>query len=284
MKKILVPCDFSTPSINALRFALDIARASDGEVQLLYVIELPIMYDSIVMPVLYFEEAFFKDMKAATEARFRKLSAKFKLDGVKLSFQVQFGGTTIGILDYVKKKGIDLIVMGSHGASGLKEVVIGSNTEKIVRTSPVPVLVIKDFYKGPVKSIVFPVSFSTRDQEALTMKVKVLQSFFKAHLHLVWINTPADFVNDTITRNQLEAFAIKYRLNNYSIDVFNHTSVEEGIMQYTQMIKGNMIALGTHGRKGLGHLLLASVAEDIVNHSKALIWTSVIKEKKVKNK
>lgn len=284
MKKILVPCDFSTPAINALRFAIDIAKTSGGEVQLLYVIELPIMYDSIVMPVLYFEEAFFKDMKVATEARFMRLSAKFKKDGVKLSFKVQFGSTTTGILEYVKKKGIDLIVMGSHGASGLKEVVIGSNTEKIVRTSTVPVLVVKDFYKGRVKSIVFPVMLSLKDQEALVMKVKAIQFFFKARLHLVWINTPGNFVTDSITRNQLEAFANRYMLSDYSIDIFNHTSVEEGILLYTEMVKGNMIALGTHGRKGLGHLLLASVAEDVVNHSKALIWTSLIKEKKTKSK
>ena len=56
MKKILVPCDFSKQAINAYRFALDIAAQSKGTILLLHVIELPVLHDSVLMPVLNFEE------------------------------------------------------------------------------------------------------------------------------------------------------------------------------------------------------------------------------------
>jgi hypothetical protein len=77
-----------------------------------------------------------------------------------------------------------------------REFFIGSNAEKIVRQADVPVLVLKDEYKGPIKNIVFPNTLETEDQEDLVQKIKALQHFFKAHLHIVWINTPVNFTTD----------------------------------------------------------------------------------------
>ena len=67
MKKILVPFDFSETATNALRFAIDIANQSDGEILLLHIVELPVMYDTLLMPSLSFEEAYIKDMKENAE-------------------------------------------------------------------------------------------------------------------------------------------------------------------------------------------------------------------------
>jgi Universal stress protein family len=75
------------------------------------------------------------------------------------------------ITDYVSAKSIDVIVMGSHGASGVKEFFIGSNAEKVVRRSSVPVFVLKDFYDDPIGGIVFPYTLETDDQKGLVAKV-----------------------------------------------------------------------------------------------------------------
>jgi nucleotide-binding universal stress UspA family protein len=282
MKKILVPCDFSQPAVNAFRFALDAAGKSNGTIHLLYVVELPVLHDTVIMPVLYFEEQYFNEVKATTERRFNKLVTKYNTEGVKVMTNVEFGPPVKTILSYSLEKNIDLIIMGSHGASGLKEYFIGSNAEKIVRTSSVPVLIVKDFFKGPIKNIVFPNALQDTNQEDLAMKVKALQDFFKAHLHIVWINTPANFTPDVVTYDKLEAFAKRYLFKDYTIDVFNHSNEEQGIILYNQMVGGNLIALGTHGKKGIAHIMNGSVAEDVVNHSKSLIWTSV--EKKMKSR
>lgn len=167
--------------------------------------------------------------------------------------------------------------MGSHGASGLREFFIGSNAEKIVRNSSIPVLVLKDYFKGPIKNIVFPNTLETEKQEDLTMKVKALQNFFKAQLHIVWINTPLNFTSDTITYERLNAFAKRFMLKDYTINIFNHPDEEKGILEFTRSVKGNLIAMGTHGRKGIAHLLNGSLAEDVVNHTKSLIWTYSLK-------
>lgn len=281
MKKILVPCDFSKPAINAYRFALDIAAQSKGTVHLLNVVELPILHDTVLMPVLNFEEALLQDLRENSDMQFKKITDKYKADGAKVVVKTVFGGVSRMIQDYITNEGIDVVVMGSHGASGAREFFIGSNAEKMVRKSSVPVLVIKEYYKGPIKSIVFPNTLETENQEDLVMKVKALQNFFKAHLHLVWINTPLNFTSDTLTNERLEAFAKRFMLKDYTINVFNHTDEERGILEFSNSIKGDLIAMGTHGRRGISHLVNGSLAEDIVNHNRGLVWTYSLKNEPV---
>lgn len=273
MQKILVPCDFSKPAINAFRFALDVAAQSKGTIHLLNVIELPILHDTVLMPVLNFEQQLFDDLRKNAEARFKKITDKYNATGVKVIVNTVFGAVSMMIQDYITKESIDIVIMGSHGATGLREIFIGSNAEKMVRKSPVPVLVVKDYTKGPIKSIVFPNTMDTENQEDLVMKVKALQNFFKAHLHLVWINTPLNFTSDSVTSQRLEAFAKRFMLKNYSINVFNHRDEERGILEFASSIKADLIAMGTHSRKGISHLLNGSLAEDVVNHNKGLVWT-----------
>ncbi len=278
MKKIIVPCDFSKPAVNAYRFALDIAAQSKGIVHLLHVIELPVIYDSVVIPALYIENVLYNELKESADKKFMKLTARYFNEKVKIIAEVKFGPIHPTITTYAQEEQADLIVMGTQGAEGMKEFFIGSNAEKVVRTSTVPVIVMKDNFKGHVKNIVFPTLFQTESQEDLVMKVKVLQNFFKAHLHIVWINTPLNFSNDSDTHAKLEDFAKRFMLKNYSLHIYNYTDSEEGIIHFADDIDADMIAMGTHGRRGLAHLFIGSLAESIVNHSKYLIWTSVLKK------
>lgn len=281
MKKILVPCDFSKPATNAFRFALDIAAQSKGSIYLLNVIELPVLHDTVMMPVLNFEAELLKELKDKAEKSFAKIISKYATDNVKVVGEVLFGSVSTQISDFTKSEKIDLVIMGSHGASGIREFIIGSNAEKIVRNSLVPVLVVKDYSKGSIKNIVFPNTLDTEHQEALTMKVKGLQAFFKAHLHIVWINTPLNFTSDTETFKRLEAFAKRFMLRDYSLHVFNHRDEEAGILEFTGRVKGDIIAMATHGRKGVSHLLNGSLAEDVVNHTRGLVWTYSLKNEKL---
>lgn len=277
MKKILVPCDFSKPAVNAFRLALDIAVQSKGVVYLFHVVELPVVGDPGVMQVVTLDESFFRDARKGIQQQFDKLLAKHGNPDVKTVTSIEFGFFPNMVVSAIEQKGADLVVMGSHGSSGFKEFISGSNAERIVRRATVPVLVVKDIYKGPIKNIVFPNTLEIDGQEELTKQVKALQSFFKATVHIVYVNTPAIFRSDTITLKNLKAFAKKYSFKDYTINVFNHENEEGGILHFAESIGGDLIALGTHGRRGVSHLLNGSLAEDLVNHSKALIWTAAIK-------
>ncbi len=277
MKNILVPCDFSAPAVNAFRLALDIASQSKGVVHVVNVVELPVVGDPGVMQVVTLDETFFAESRTKLHRQFDKLVSKHGLENVKTTFSVEFGALPFIVEDIISRKRVDLVVMGSHGASGFKEFISGTNAERIVRRAGVPVLVVKDFYKGPVKNIVFPNTLETEGQEELIKQVKQLQAFFKATLHIVYINTPAFFSSDVVTNQQLKDFAKRFMFKNYTLNIFNHENEEGGILNFSNMIGGDLIAMGTHGRRGISHLLNGSLAEDLVNHSKALIWTAAIK-------
>jgi nucleotide-binding universal stress UspA family protein len=281
MKKILVPCDFSKPAVNAFRFALDVASQSKGSVHLLHVIELPVLHDSLIMPVLNFEEELLKELKEKSESEFKKLVAKYKVEGVRVVRKVVFGAVSTMILDYVTENSIDVVIMGSHGASGAREFFVGSNAEKIVRRSPVPVLTTKQYYKGPVKNIVLANNLDTESQSEFILKIKALQNFFKAQLNIVWINTPEKFTSDTITLDRLKDFAKQYKLSNYKAHVFNYMNEEEGILEFSRLIDADMIAMATHGYRGIAHMLNGSMAENVVNHTDKLIWTYSLKNEPV---
>jgi nucleotide-binding universal stress UspA family protein len=281
MKKILVPCDFSKPAVNAFRFALDVAAQSKGVIHLINVVELPVLHDTMLMPVLNFEEQFIKELKEKADKSFSKLITKYNTEGVKVETAVVLGSVYVSTIDFIEKHNIDLVVMGSHGASGIREFLMGSNAEKIVRNSTAPVLVLKDYRKGPIKNIIFPNTLETEHQEELTMKVKALQAFFKAHLNIVWINTPVNFVSDSTTTQRLESFAKRFMLKDYSIHVFNHRDEETGILEFADATKGDLIAMATHGRKGIAHLLNGSLAEDVANHTKRPVWTYSLKNEVV---
>jgi nucleotide-binding universal stress UspA family protein len=272
MKKILVPFDFSKTAINAYRFALDIASTSNGKIYLLHVVELPVVNDPVIMPVVTFERGFFQDLREKTNKEFDKVLTKYKTD-VNVSKNVEFGPVPRMIHDFAEKNSIDLIVMGSHGASGLKEIFIGSNAERVVRNSSIPVLVMKNYYKGPIKNIVFPNTLELDKMQDFTMKVKALQAFFKAKIHIVYVNTPSNFTPDIVTIPRLKEFAKRFMFKDFTINVFNHQFAEEGIIEFTNAIKGDLIAMGTHGRKGISHLINGSMAENVVNHTQSAIWT-----------
>ncbi len=239
------------------------------------------MHDTVFMPVLNFEAELLKELKEKTEKSFHKIITKYNAERVKVVADVVFGHPSSEIVDCVRRQNIDLVVMGSHGASGIREFIVGSNAEKVVRNSSAPVLVVKEYSKGTIRNIVFPNTLETDDQEDLTMKVKALQNFFKAHLHVVWINTPLNFSSDTETLSRLETFAKRFVLKDYTIHVFNHRDEESGILEFTKMIKGDIITMATHGRKGISHLLNGSLAEDLVNHTRGLVWTYSLKNEAV---
>ncbi|MBS1507186.1 MAG: universal stress protein [Bacteroidetes bacterium] len=272
MKKIVVPFDFSETATQAFKFAIDVAEQSRGEVILLHVVELSAMYDTMLMPALSFEEAYLKDVEENAAKSFEKLIAKHNKEGVKISWHVAYGTTALSINTFAEEKEADLIVMGTKGASGIKELVIGSNTEKIVRSSPIPVIAIKKNLRGAIKNIVFPNALD-REEEGLVSKIKALQKFFDATLHIVFINTPANFRRDIDIRPKLNAFVKRYMIKDCTVNIYNDQDQESGLINFAKEVDADMVAMGTHGRTGISHLMSGSIAEDVVNHIECPIWT-----------
>jgi nucleotide-binding universal stress UspA family protein len=279
MKKILVPFDFSDAAVNALRTAIGFSDVLKSEIQVLHVIELPVIHDSVLMPVLNFEESLLEELKQQAQKSFDRMSAEF--DGhAQFHYTISFGPISRVILTTIQEMKIDLVIMGTKGSSGIQEVLVGSNTEKIVRASTVPVLVVREVLNvDRIKQIVFPTNVDFEPMEELILHLKALQNFLGAELHLVWINTPGNFSNDEKSISRLKDFASRHMLTNFTVNVFNDTYEESGIIRFCHHIHADMLIMATHGRRGLAHIFAGSLTEDVVNHIDLPVWTYSVRVK-----
>lgn len=230
------------------------------------------MHDSMLMPTLSFEEETMNELRKNALQQFERIKADFP--SLSVVTELLYGGPAAMIAGYIKEKQIQLVVMGTKGASGLKELLIGSTAEKVVRSATCPVITVRvEVSPRAIRNIVVPNSLEP-DQELLVTKLKQLQDMLKATLHIVWINTPANFTPDNITTVRLKDFARRYMLTNYTLNVYNDIEEKTGVINFAKYKEADMIAMGTHGRKGISHLLTGSIAEDVVNHVQIPIWTT----------
>jgi nucleotide-binding universal stress UspA family protein len=274
MKKILVPCDFSQPSREAVRVANDIAHLSQGEIILFYAMPNPALYDpSMTGEGLVYVQQMIEDMEANAISKFERMKAEINRNAVPMSLVLRTGGLFTSIFDVIKSDNIDLVVMGTSGTSGLQEIFIGSNTERVIRFSPVPVLAVHSaFTAAGVKHIVVPSTLAL-DQTGFMTRIKGLQDFFKATLHILYINTPTHFRPDSDAREAYNEFVRHYNLENCQFHFRTHYKEEDGILEFMQTERLDLLAMGTHSRKGLSHLFNGSMTENVVNHAAFPVWT-----------
>ncbi|HMV10341.1 MAG TPA: universal stress protein [Cyclobacteriaceae bacterium] len=284
MKKILVPTDFSKPAQIAVDVAADIAKKAGAEITFLHVIEEVTGGSFNVegqmdldgsMEEKLFTMALIKKSKKQMEA----LLNSPQLAGVKVRSQLRVGTPFHGMRTIITENKVDLVVMGTAGHSQMQEMIIGTNTEKVVRHAKCPVLTVqKKPSKTEFKNIVYATALS-KDEEPFAAVLKEMQGLYEdSVVHLVRVNTPGNFQRDVVVKKQMQEFAKKQMLKKYTINIFNDLREEEGIIYFADSINADMIAMATHGRTGFAHVLAGSIAEDVVGHSKRPVLTYVIKK------
>lgn len=276
MKKILVPTDFSVQAENALKVAAQMAKQFNSEIYLLHMLELPLQLvgtgsavgggsSSSLPEALYF-------MKLARK-RFSDILNEPYLKDIKVHETVEFHQAFEGIMEVSEKYGCDIIVMGSHGATGFKEMFIGSNTEKVVRYSHIPVLVIKNEHtEFKVDDFVFATDCELENKHTLNQAIRFAEKI-NAKIHLVYINTVNNFKTSEDTEKCICNFIEGTDLKNHTFNVYNDVTVESGIRNFAKSINAGLIGIGTHGRKGLAHFFNGSISEDLVNHAQRPVVT-----------
>jgi nucleotide-binding universal stress UspA family protein len=267
MKRILVPVDFSKEAESAAKVAASIARKTDSEIFLVHMLELPVTtIDPAEMNTISSEPQIIYFMKLAHQ-KFDKFKKLPFLKGLRVVESVQFQHAFSGIIEESKKNKIDLIVMGSQGASGLQEMFIGSNTEKVVRKSNVPVLVIKkDVEEFSIEDIVFASDFNVESKSTF-QRVIDFAKLFDARIHLLYVNTIHNFNTSENIEKRISDFMKDFDLKNYTANIYNDISIEKGILSFGRNIDADLIALNTHGRSGLSKLFNGSIGEELANHA-----------------
>ncbi len=265
MKRILVPTDFSSHAEYALKVAAQIARDNNSEIILLHMLELPTQGSDALGAGSDIPEIMFFKNKAL--ARLESMKHLDYLQGINILEVVQFEKAFDGIIEISKKNDVDFIVMGSHGASGFKEMFIGSNTEKVVRSSEIPVLVIKNEIENfKVDNFVFASDFTEEIKGPFQQVLKIAR-IFKSHLHLVMINTPNSFKATHVAQKIMADFFRDLDYPDYSVQIYNDVNVEKGIINFSNSVNADLMGMCTHGRTGFSHFFNGSISEDLVNHA-----------------
>jgi nucleotide-binding universal stress UspA family protein len=265
MKTILVPTDFSEQAEYALRVAAQIAKQNNSEIILLHMLELPHQAGDALGSGHQIPEIMFYKDKAIS--KLEDLMDVDYLEGINVLEIIQFEKAFDGILAVSKKNNVDLIVIGSHGTSGFQEMFIGSNTEKVVRFSEVPVLVIKnrnDDFKA--SNFVFASDFSDEIKKPFAQLVDFAKSF-DADLSLVMINTPNSFKPTHVAEKIMNDFMKDFNYPKYTLHIYNDVNVEKGILNFSNSLNADLIGMCTHGRTGFAHFFNGSISEDLVNHA-----------------
>ena len=260
MKKILVPTDFSACADRATEIALELAKKDQVEVHFIHLMDIPIDWVNLGEAD---QKKMYPDITAKVKEINNQLDAlinKATSVGVSSKKFVFYNCNYKYIIEHIENFKCDFVVMGSHGSSGLTEWFIGSKTQRVVRTSPVPVMVVKgDKPSLAMDAMVFSSEFEPDTIDGFK-KVVDFAVMLGVKIHLLFINTPSNFT---------ETGAIEARMNKY-LDaiqkkdviagtwVHNAFDFEKGLVSFTGK-HGGLIAMVTHGTKG-------GLTERVINH------------------
>ncbi len=270
MKKILVPTDFSEQAENALKVAAQLAERFNAELYILHTLDIPLHLantsDSGALP----ESVFFMKL---TEKRFEELRAKPYLKNINFNEIVGHNEVFEDIAEAAEKNNVDCVIMGSHGASGFKEMFIGSNAEKVVRTCTKPVLIIKNKIEHfSPENFVYATDFEQDGLAAFKRALKFAADL-GANMQLLYINTPGNFNTTLQITNKMKDFVHNIDQGEFTFTIYNDFTVEKGILNFAKDNDADLLGMRTHGRKGISHFFNGSISEDLVNHANMPIVT-----------
>jgi nucleotide-binding universal stress UspA family protein len=289
-KRILVPTDFSRPSLKAIPYALSVSRQCAAVVHLLHVVDTteyppPTLLTLPLVPQTELNRRLMKQLHATAgmyDTRGRAIHV----------LRLREGRAYEEICAVARRLKADLIVIATHGYTGYKHTFLGSTAERVVQHSPCPVLVVRQHLRRRDGSngqrrktgfrlarILVPIDFSHCSKAAFNCAIRLARDF-NAELLLVHVISPhaypfgdkyaaldpAQLVRETeyAAQKQMRSMAARAKAR-YSVRVIHGSPATEICHAANEDV--DLIVISTHGRTGLGHVLIGSVAEHVVRYA-----------------
>jgi nucleotide-binding universal stress UspA family protein len=285
--RILVPTDFSAPADAALSYARLLARTFDASLHLLHVTDPPSTAPRATVDR--------RDRVPAALRELRdRLTAEDRSPDVAV-LAIEAPDTAREIVQTARSMDASLIVMGTHGRGGLAHVLMGSVAEKVVRTAPCPVLTTNAALRAHAKGfrrILVPTDFSAPSDVALDCARRIAAGF-AASVHLLHVlaevpgtsgTGPELFVTEGPEAHSMRLIDARDRLTHRitaddRVALRATTEVIFGspaqiIVDFAADNHFDLIVMGTHGRTGMAHLLVGSVAERVVRTAGCPVLTT----------
>ncbi|MFZ1808605.1 MAG: universal stress protein [Cyclobacteriaceae bacterium] len=263
MKRILVPTDFSACANAAAEMALQIAKLSEAEI---YFLHLSTDYST---PAHVPGKSVIHDdtQIGIIKDKLDQLVKAAEADGIKAKKELVIGSGQEQIQDYILPYKIDLLVMGSHGATGIREMVIGSNTQKVIRRIRIPSLVVKQMPKrNELKHIVFASNFK-RDCSNSLSEVVAISRLWGSRVHLLFINLLNHLIEENTARLMMSKQIKGFSNVDYTLNITETNDKEFGIAEFANEIEADLIAVAMERKNLVGRLFSPNIAEQLINHS-----------------
>jgi nucleotide-binding universal stress UspA family protein len=298
LDQILVPIDFSARSRQALKVSVWLADEFEAGLHLLYVSEKPSLLPGVEAPsyARRTDQVARRGQLALAELAKREIPSAI---GATLS--VRRGKPSLAINTTAARLGVDLIIISSHGQSGVKRLLLGSTAEQVIRQGPCPVLVVRKVSRDrkgrgnrtmpAIKRVVVPVDFSEASRQALRYAAAFARRI-NAGLILLHVIAPLNVPRRLaleMDRLQLESLErAKSSLEELAEREIGHGQaintrvvagrVFERIVRLAGEVESDLIIIGTHGAGGVKRLLLGSTAENVVRHAPCPVL--IVRERK----
>lgn len=265
IKKLLLLTDFSEISDHATQHALQIAKKTGAAVTFLHVINTPV--DWVKLPLEH--EQYYPETKAQIGTAKAKLSAldiAFSKQGLQTAVSLVYNVGAENIPIFINQRDYDLVIMGSHGANGFREVALGSNAQKVVRQTKVPTLIVKTPPPADgFKRMVIASDFDT-NQQSFHHALFDMSEQLQTNLDLLYVNTPYKFKeSEDIAKmlNHFCEFCTGKNCGKHHVDALNE---ERGVSYFMKQTNADVLAIATTGKSGLAQLFSPSVTEAMINH------------------
>ena len=272
MNSLLIPTDFSECAKYAENVGIELAKKYGAKLYLFHHVDIPSHWESMTTSEREKHSVGLKRMYAA-EKSLNEIRARIP-SGIEVETHLTGGNWIERVAQYAEKKNIDMIVIGSHGASGKNEFFIGSNTQKVVRMVHCPTMIIKEpIEKLDFKKVIYASTFDTKEKEAF-LKFRNFIKHFMPEFHLLTIHTSGFFDGPiSLQREALKDFAELCKPFTTHTHIIDHFTIDGGIRAFAREINADLITVSNHYKRPLKRMLVGSNVETLVNHSEIPVLT-----------
>ena len=254
IREILIPTDFSKSAFYAAEVAVSMAELYEADLFFYaHIDEYDLMQNDVNLD--YFKE------------KLNEFVGQFDCSHLKVSTQLGLGKFLPSINDYIKEKGIDLLVIGANGVSGSTNSTIGSTAVKLMRRVDCPTLIVKDRVQNlNLNKVVFVSNFDIENFKPYKELIHMLLPF-NSDLHLLRVETPTLFRElDLILNPALEVFQKYAEAKGFNCNSYrkNHMLIEQGVNVFIEKVDPDLIVIPTHVRSSLQRIFISSVAEALI--------------------
>ncbi|MEO7313792.1 MAG: universal stress protein [Ginsengibacter sp.] len=269
MQKILVPTDFSKNATKAITYASEVAQKTGATIYLMHSIEI-----SINMATMQSDSSNPKVVKERSEMLKLSIdSVNAIYPGVKVITHLSGGGPVESILDFSEKEKMDLIIMGTTGASGLKKIFMGSVASGTIAKTTIPVLTIPAAYDvEEPDAILFATNHFEKNKNILNRIIN-LSSIFSTSIHVVVFKETdrekyADLIyNEEQLNDYLQFLKESFPTVDFKAGLLEGNDFEMSIEEYSNEHGIDIIALVTYPKSFLERILQKSVTKQMAFHS-----------------